>query len=457
MTFIDQQMLESERVGETMGNETLPALPDLTPRFDAPIGSPISTLLEILSLRRPHGGEGEIKLAEKYLLPLNPTIWSGHQTPRYISSYSSNVKPLGDPADPPIVAAYTIRVDDTPVLWSCHIDTVHCVTDPVDQEVLFDAETGLVWKDDKTPLGADDGAAVWLFLQMIEAKVPGTYIFHRGEERGGIGSRIMAREHQDFLKKFTHAIAVDRRKTCSVITHQSRGRCCSDKFAEHFAAMLSDENFKLAPDSTGVYTDTAEYTGLIGECTNISAGYESEHTAAEILDLEYLQWLRDKLLSMDINALLSVQDRKAGDPDPDDDWKWQGYGYGGWADYDAWRYPKSGNTSTAKPSPVLPPLTYKSKIDTSSFKREPSIDALSYDSDAADVLEYRTLQIEKWVQSENPWVVAELIKNLAYEAVDRGDLVYELEKENEDQRAENTALIAELLEMQTRSNKENKE
>ncbi|PWG74998.1 hypothetical protein DF186_15000, partial [Enterococcus hirae] len=55
--------------------------------------------------------------------------------------------------------------------------------------------------------------------------------------------------------------------------------------------------------ATGSFTDTAYYTDLVEECTNISVGYYSEHRPEETLDYEYLQQLVVKLVQVDFEAL----------------------------------------------------------------------------------------------------------------------------------------------------------
>lgn len=185
---------------------------------------------------------------------------------------------------------------ESKILWCCHIDTVHGHHAPERQIVEYDSETGLAYKTDKHPLGADDGAGVWMLLEMIRHGVPGTYLFHRGEERGGIGSKWIARNHADWLATFDFAIAFDRRGTTSIITEQGPGETASDGFARSMAAVLNPHGLELEPDDTGLFTDTANYADIIPECTNISVGYENEHTEHELLDTEYLNLLLDAVV-----------------------------------------------------------------------------------------------------------------------------------------------------------------
>ena len=230
-----------------------------------------------MKLCRAHGSAGERVFIKKYLAP--------HGAMPYVS-------PSGE------VLAYVVFVGaGGGVLFSGHVDTVHANDAPLHQEIVYDRQLGMIYKhpDDplKMPLGADNAAGCWLMMEMIDACVPGTYIFHRGEERGGIGSSGMAEHHADFLKRFKYAIAFDRRGTSNVITEMMVGRTCSDAFAQ----ALSDKlGLGYAPDNTGSFTDTANYIRLIPECTNVSVGYDHEHGPREVLDVLHLVALRAALV-----------------------------------------------------------------------------------------------------------------------------------------------------------------
>lgn len=210
------------------------------------------------------------------------------------------------------------RIGRAPILWSCHTDTVH-LHKGFQTIMIQDGVAKLADKESRC-LGADDTAGVWLMMEMIRAKVEGLYIFHRAEEVGGRGSSYMARSAANMLKEYKFAVALDRRGTDDVITHQAAGRCCSDKFAKSLAVQLG-ENYK--PSDDGIFTDTANYTDLIGECTNVSVGYHNEHRPTEVLDTTFLQSLRDRLCQLDVSKLDC--ERKPGEQD-DDYYDWISYG-----------------------------------------------------------------------------------------------------------------------------------
>ena len=235
-------------------------------------------LMDILSYRRAHTSEGERRMVKKHLTAYAPVVFS-------------------DDAGEPL--AYVVDIAQgnilPPILWCAHVDTVHASSGPIRQVVKYDPQIGLAWKEDGEPLGADDGAGVWLLLEMMDAGVPGTYIFHRGEERGGIGSNAIAKLYKDWLANYKFAIAFDRKGTTSVITKMSSGTCASTVFASALSALLGPA---YAPDDTGSFTDTANYRGIIPECTNVSVGYENEHTGGEMLDVEHLFWLKGRMIDV---------------------------------------------------------------------------------------------------------------------------------------------------------------
>lgn len=256
-------------------------------------------LHSMLQHKRPHGSKMELEWAETYLGPYSPAVF-------------------GDTK----IMAYVIVTDpESKVLFSCHVDTVH--REEGKQKVMYDPAKTSYYKKDGKPLGADDGAGCWLMLEMIDARVPGTYIFHRGEECGGIGSSWMAQYAAEWLKTFDYAVAFDRKATDSIITYQGSERCCSDAFADSLAAALNavEPLFMYSPDDTGVYTDTAEYTSLIPECTNVSCGYYKEHTQDESLDLSHLFALRDACCRIDWSALVVARD-----PSVKERKQWGGFG-----------------------------------------------------------------------------------------------------------------------------------
>jgi hypothetical protein len=234
----------------------------------------ILRLLDMLETCRPGGSPEEEDFIKTYLHPLDACE----------DQYGNQI------VEVPIPEGYPR------ILWSCHTDSVHRHGGTQRVEVKH----GFAWTPSGSCLGADDGVGVWLAIEMIRAKVPGVYVFHREEESGGGGSLYMARNHSKWLGECKAAIALDRMGYADVITYQGGARCCSDAFAASLAKLLGG---RFRGDDSGVFTDTANYTDVIGECTNLSVGYFRQHGPTEHLDLGFAYRLRDALIAADWTKL----------------------------------------------------------------------------------------------------------------------------------------------------------
>lgn len=233
-------------------------------------------LWDILSLMRPDDSPAEWTLIERYILPTGAK---------------------GDS-----FGNYVLQIGESKVLWSSHTDTVHKASGR--QKLLIDQGVN-IYADNSDCLGADCGTGVWLMLQMIGEKVPGRYVFHRSEESGGRGSGWIAEHTTKVLEGIDYAIAFDRKGTSSIITHQWGGRCCSEAFSLSLSAALGMGH---KSDDTGSFTDTANYTDKVSECTNLSVGYDHQHSAKEFQNLPYLARLLKALLSFDESLLTASRD-----------------------------------------------------------------------------------------------------------------------------------------------------
>jgi len=237
----------------------------------------------------------------------------------------------GDPKIQPFTytdAVGNLHIDtrttaDHKTLFVAHVDTVH-----KSEGVNKIRKTDTRWYADGAQLGADDGAGCAMLMHLLRGGVPAYYIFTQGEEKGGIGAKYLADNYKELLGTFDRAIAFDRRGNDSVITHQGWGRCCSDLFGDALADALNTDDMDMmyARDDSGVYTDTAEFTDLIPECTNISVGYLHEHTDRESLDILHFQKLANAALKVHWDALPT--DRDPTIPDPDN--KWDSYDTDWW-------------------------------------------------------------------------------------------------------------------------------
>lgn len=241
--------------------------------------SQIGKLFTMLRFRRPAGSQTELDFIRKFVDP----------TGAVRDGFNNRI----------------LRIGTAPILWSCHTDTVHrsdglqsigCTHD----KIMLSREEKL-----STCLGADDTTGVWLMLEMIEAKVEGLYIFHREEECGSNGSKHIAKKTPELLKDIEYAVAFDRRGFDNIITFQCSSRCCSERFSESIAPKLP-QGYKA--DNTGIFTDTANYTEIIPECTNLSVGYDHEHSTFENQSIGHALALRAKMVQFSCAGLVTARD-----------------------------------------------------------------------------------------------------------------------------------------------------
>ncbi|MCX7003939.1 MAG: hypothetical protein NTV22_11800 [bacterium] len=206
----------------------------------------LNLLLSLLSRTTPHG-------QERTLAPLLPAGGGWDEADNYI-----------------------IEIGNSTTLFACHLDTV-CAERVKTKPCLRD---GMIYSaKQRCPLGADDKAGILCLTAMIHANIPGVYVFHAGEECGGVGANYIAELYN--LDQFKRAVEFDRRGINSVITKMGWEVTCSDTFAHALCGQLGMGFF---PDPTGVYTDVLSYTDTIPEVTNISVGYYANHTAKEALN-----------------------------------------------------------------------------------------------------------------------------------------------------------------------------
>lgn len=259
------------------------------------------TFETILCTKRAHQSPGELDFVAALHKKLNSM---GHKT---------TAMGLGNVVvTVPAKGAEKLKVN---VMFSCHVDTVHTAVESngSKQALAYDPNKGHIFlaePDKSTCLGADDGAGIYIMLKMLEAKVPGTYVFHRGEERGCIGSREMVAKHPEWLKEFDACIAFDRPGTDEVIATQSGQQCASVAYSQALADALNaaEPTFKYAVSHRGVVTDSKMYSPFISECINLGVGYFGQHGSGEYQDWNHLQKLAVAVCKLNWQALIPSRD-----------------------------------------------------------------------------------------------------------------------------------------------------
>jgi hypothetical protein len=194
---------------------------------------------------------------------------------------------------------YFIQIGESETLFTSHLDTVGYKSEKVNH--IIDGD--IISTDGTTILGGDNKAGVTILMYLISQGVPGTYYFFVGEEVGCKGSRAALASDPVFFGQFKRAIAFDRRKTGSIITHQHWSRCCSDVFAESLAAEFAEQGMLYQADENGIFTDTAVFVDVIPECTNLSSGVWGEHTKFEYVNIHILKKIARAAAGIDWESL----------------------------------------------------------------------------------------------------------------------------------------------------------
>jgi hypothetical protein len=375
-------------------------LPYLTDA-DVPTSVLMQTLWRACRVKRPDTGEGEARFV----------AWLANRLPVTMIDGAGNVH------------VDTRKGPQHRTMFTAHTDTVH----RRDGENLIRLDTtdprSIKWRADAgSCLGADDGAGVALLMHMLDEGVPGYYVFFRGEECGGTGSTWLAQEMPTVLDELDRCISFDRADYMDVITHQAGERCCSDEFAKALADALTTDDLALAfvADSTGVFTDSANLTREIAECTNVSVGYKHQHGDGEWQDVSFLVLLAAQLVLVPWDDLPVKRDPLVFDTDA----------YASWGvSYLDTRADSTGQYDVAKKTNVY----LRNKCDTSNaFYKEILVEAL-YDAYAGSYINIKQLVAEYAIPDDpdsaypfiNPFVIKpEKYDSLATE-LDNGTKEYQ--------------------------------
>lgn len=256
-----------------------PAAAEVPPAAPATDIRPDELLISILKTKRSHGSQGD----------LNFRLW--------LHAEIGKLKLKIDVAKEGSTIVQVGKKSTT--MFSCHIDTVHGPSEcnGSKQDLAYDPAFGHIFL--ATPLegaakpsclGGDDGVGIYLMLKMMAAKVRGTYVFHVGEERSGIGSRAILATRKEWLATFDRCIAFDRAvqygEPPEVIITQGGEACASTSFGTALADALSEHEFdnSWVISHKGSFTDSKVYAGVIPECVNLGCFYAKQHSSSEVVD-----------------------------------------------------------------------------------------------------------------------------------------------------------------------------
>jgi hypothetical protein len=242
----------------------------------------LPTIQELLSTRRGYQTAGHKKFCKKYLEPV-----------------------FGKPDEH---GNYMLTVGDNPsVCFTAHSDTCHFFDPKIKQEIIVDGDFLRLHPDeDARCLGADDAAGIYIILHMIAEGINGRYCIFNGEEEGGIGSFEVVKSEPEWVQKTDLMVSFDRAGYNSVITAQAGGICCNEIVAWAIADAVNESPVAVmdySPDNTGTFTDSANFTAFIPNVTNLSVGYDLQHSSDEFQDNKFLHDLLRTIVLVDWDKL----------------------------------------------------------------------------------------------------------------------------------------------------------
>ncbi|MFA5586132.1 MAG: hypothetical protein WDA02_06250 [Saccharofermentanales bacterium] len=199
---------------------------------------------------------------------------------------------------------FFIKIGNSKTMFCGHLDTYSREY----KRVYHIIQDDIIMTDGTTTLGGDDKAGIVIMIKMIESGIPGLYYFFRGEEgvtspTGTWGSKQALKSYKDIFKTYEKCIAFDRKGFSSIISQQSYSKCCSDDFVDALSNEFKKQGLEYEDDKTGMWCDSGVFMGIIPECTNLSVGYQNEHTFKETQDIEHLEKLVDACIKIDWEKL----------------------------------------------------------------------------------------------------------------------------------------------------------
>jgi hypothetical protein len=178
---------------------------------------------------------------------------------------------------------YIYAIGNIDIALMAHLDTVFSEKN---KRVFCDKEQEIFWSPDG--LGADDRAGVYAILEiLIKHKMRPHVIFTLDEEIGGVGAQELAKIKNPF-ENLKYIIQLDRRGQNDSVFY----KCHNEEFESYINSFGFETNI-------GSYSDISFVCpawGIAG--VNLSVGYENEHTYAEYLNFNFLNFTIQKVVDM---------------------------------------------------------------------------------------------------------------------------------------------------------------
>lgn len=177
---------------------------------------------------------------------------------------------------------YIVAIGDIPIALVAHMDTVYQF--PV-TNLYYDQRKGVFWSPEG--LGADDRAGIFAIIQIIKSGFRPSIILTTDEEKGGLGASALA-EKECPIPNLKYMIQLDRRGTNDCVFYD----CYNPSFIKYI------EEFGFI-EKWGSFSDISFLMPAWRICgTNLSVGYEDEHSVSETLHIRALYDTIEKVKKM---------------------------------------------------------------------------------------------------------------------------------------------------------------
>ena len=190
---------------------------------------------------------------------------------------------------------YNFNYENMPMI-SAHLDTVQDETD------AFGAKFAKIY-DDKFirsygVLGGDDKCGVYICMELLREFRELNFCFCVQEEIGMIGSKFVAENEKEKLKKIAYGLIFDRRGSGDIICYQN------DYGTKDFEEELKDvgKYYKYSP-AKGFASDCNTFKEFFS-CANLSCGYYNPHTKNEYVKIDEVE----NALNYAVDILYNVVD-----------------------------------------------------------------------------------------------------------------------------------------------------
>lgn len=169
---------------------------------------------------------------------------------------------------------YIVAKGEIPIALVAHMDTVF--KSPV-SDLYYDQKKGVMWSPQG--LGADDRAGIFAIIKIIQSGLRPSIILTTGEEMGGVGACALTEKYPECpIEGLKYMIQLDRRGTNDCVFYD----CYCPEFVDYV------ESFGFC-ERWGSFSDISFLMPaweIVG--TNLSVGYDDEHSASEILQTNAL-------------------------------------------------------------------------------------------------------------------------------------------------------------------------